>query len=147
MQLFRITTAKWAGVLTGSGYPARWNSKGKYVIYTASTRALACLENLVHRSGEGLNSNFKMTVISVPEGSSSKSVATEKLPANWYTPENYNLCRVIGDKWIEERRSLLLKVPSAIIRDEYNVLINPDHPEFEKVAVDGIIDFEFDRRL
>lgn len=147
MQLFRITTAKWAGKLSGSGYPARWNSKGTFIIYTASTRALACLENLVHRSGEGLNRNFKITVIDAPDQSSIQKVYTADLPENWHKIVNAPVCRAIGDQWIESGTSLLLSVPSAIIRDEFNVLINPAHPDFETVSVKEIVDFEFDKRL
>lgn len=147
MQLFRITTVKWAGVLSGSGYPARWNSKGKFVIYTASSRALACLENLVHRSGEGLNKNFKLTVIDVPDDASLKKIEPIDLPSYWYKTSMAPSCRILGDQWIESGSSLLLSIPSAIIRDETNVLINPAHPEFKEVSVQDIVDFEFDERL
>lgn len=147
MQLFRITTAKWAGVLSGSGYPARWNSKGTFVIYTASSRALACLENLVHRSGEGLNGNFKITVINISDDASLKSIETNDLPSGWYKIKNSPQCRILGDRWIESGTSLLLRVPSAIIRDEHNVLINPQHPDFKNVTVHEIVDFKFDERL
>jgi RES domain-containing protein len=143
----RITTAKWAGKLSGLGYPARWNSKGVFVIYTASTRALACLENLVHRSGEGLHGVFKITENEIPDNTSITSVSDTELSAGWHLPENYNLCRDIGDRWIQENKTLLLIVPSAIIRDETNVLINPNHPDFELVKVKEITGFEFDRRL
>ena len=147
MQLFRITTAKWAGKLSGSGYPARWNSKGAFIIYTASNRALACLENLVHRSAEGLNRNFKITVIDAPDQSSIQMVHTADLPENWHKTSNVPVCRIIGDQWIKSRASLLLSVPSAIIRDEFNVLINPAHSDFQNVTVKDIVDFEFDKRL
>jgi len=147
VELFRITTARWAGKLSGSGYPARWNSKGKYVIYTASNRALACLENLVHRSGEGLNRNFKITVIDAPDQSSIQKVHTADLPENWHKTSNAPVCRTIGDQWIKSGASLLLSVPSAIIRDEFNVLINPAHPDLQNITVKDIVDFEFDERL
>lgn len=147
MELFRITTARWAGKLSGSGYPARWNSKGKYVIYTASNRALACLENLVHRSGEGLNKNFKLTVIHAPDYILLKKVQAAELSENWYKTSSTPFCRTIGNRWIESGSSLLLSVPSAIIRDEFNVLINPAHPDFKEVSVKDVIDFEFDKRL
>jgi RES domain-containing protein len=145
--VYRITTAKWAGILSGSGYPARWNSKGVFVIYTASNRALACLENLVHRSGEGLHGVFKITEIEIPDSASITTITDTELPTGWHRPENYNLCREIGDRWIQEGNSLLLSVPSAIIRDESNLLINPNHAEFTRVNVNEVTAFEFDRRL
>ncbi len=145
--VFRITTVKWAGKLSGSGHPARWNSKGKFVIYTASSRALACLENLVHRTGEGDQQNFRITEIEIPGDCTLKSVDINELPEKWYKAENYNLCQRIGDRWVEENESLLLQVPSSIIREETNILINPNHPEFPNIRVRNITPFQFDVRL
>ena len=64
MHVFRISTFS---KLIASGNPARWNSKGNYVIYTSTNRALACLENIVHRSGEGLENKFKILTIEIPD--------------------------------------------------------------------------------
>ncbi|MDZ7721193.1 MAG: RES family NAD+ phosphorylase [Balneolaceae bacterium] len=147
MVVFRITTKRWAGVLTASGYPARWNSKGTDIIYTASSRALACLENLVHRSGEGLNQQFKITEIYIPDHISAKLIKPENLPDGWHQMDNYHQCQKIGDQWIETSESLLLEVPSSIIREETNILINPQHAEFSKVKVHNITPFSFDQRL
>ena len=55
MEVFRITSTKWSTKLQASRYPAQWNSKGKFIIYASSSRALVSLENIVHRSSEGLN--------------------------------------------------------------------------------------------
>ncbi len=134
-------------MLTASGYPARWNSKGTHIIYTASSRALACLENLVHRSGEGLNQQFRITEIYIPDGVSAEQVDLKKLPKGWHQMDNYHHCQKIGDQWIENGKSLLLEVPSSIIRDESNILINPHHPEFSKIEVQNITPFTFDERL
>ena len=147
MNVYRITTAKWADKISGSGYPARWNSKGVYVIYTASSRALACLENIAHRSGEGLHQGFKIIEIEIPDHVSKQKIDPGGLPVEWYKTEQYHVCREIGDRWIEEENSLLLEVPSSIIREETNVLINPHHPEFKEVKIAAIHDFRFDERL
>ena len=147
MNVYRITTAKWADKLTGSGYPARWNSGGVYVIYTASSRALACLENLVHRSGEGLHNRFKIIEIEISDHASMQKINLDELPDEWHKTEHYPVCRRIGDRWIEEGKCLLLEVPSSIIREETNVLINPHHTECHEVKIANIRDFRFDERL
>lgn len=147
MVVFRITTKRWAGVLTASGFPARWNSKGTHIIYTASSRALTCLENLVHRSGEGLHQQFRITEIFIPNHISVEAVNQEELPDGWNQLDNYHYCQHIGDQWIENDETLLLKVPSSIIRDESNILINPHHPEFSIIEVKNITPFTFDKRL
>lgn len=71
-----------------SGIPARWNSKDVRLIYTASTRALACLENVVHRSALGLQTRFRTMVIEIPEDVFIKVISTEELPPNWFLFEN-----------------------------------------------------------
>lgn len=147
MNAFRITHTKWAGKLSGSGYAGRWNSKGKFVVYTTRNRALACLENLVHRSGEGLDANFSITEINIPDRMSSEHLDPESLPEGWYETKNIPYCQSLGDRWLDEKRSLLLEVPSSIIPDETNILINPGHGEFPKISVRQITPFRFDRRL
>ena len=83
MKVYRIVHKKWASALKPSGVPARWNSKGTNVIYVSSSQALACLENVVHRSGEGLNKLFKILTIEIPEKLKYKIVFPSKLKSNW----------------------------------------------------------------
>ncbi|MEX0904883.1 MAG: RES family NAD+ phosphorylase [Balneolaceae bacterium] len=147
MLVYRITTAKWARHLTGSGYPARWNSRGKFVIYTAGSRALACLENLVHRSGEGFNALFKISVINIPDSVSRENLYTKQLRDNWNLHSSYTYCQEIGNRWLDEKRSCILQVPSSIIAEEQNILINPVHPEFGDIYIQSTGEFLFDNRL
>jgi RES domain-containing protein len=67
MIVYRITLEKWARNLAASGRAARWNSNGRFMLYTASTRALAYLENVVHRHGMGKDDFFKVMVINIPD--------------------------------------------------------------------------------
>lgn len=147
MEVYRITLNKWSKSLKASGYPARWNSKGVFVIYTSNSRALASLENLVHRSGEGLNLVFKTMKIIIPEDLKIKEIKHSQLSRNWFNYENYNECQKIGDQWIDESIYPVMKVPSAIIKMEYNYLINPNHLEFQKIILKDVEDFKFDPRL
>jgi|SRR6056297_694572 len=147
MIVYRITTEQWANQLHASGYAARWNSKGNFVIYTASTRALACLENLVHRSGEGLNRIFKTVEIDIPGSLTIQNVLRTQLKDDWTKRENYFQTRTIGDEWLKEKKSPILRIPSAIIPEEHNYLINPEHPDFQKISIKRISDFLFDNRL
>jgi len=147
MRVYRITLSKWANKLVASGYPGRWNSKGVFMIYSSNSRALASLENLVHRSGEGLNHQFSTIVIEVPEDLNIRQVELKDLPKNWYKYENYTMTQKIGDEWIESGSTCLLKVPSAIIKMECNYLINPNHLDFKKIQIIQTEKFEFDPRL
>jgi RES domain-containing protein len=147
MQVFRITTEKWAGNLRGSGYAARWNSNGVFVAYTASSRALACLEMVVHLNSDRLKSEFKMSVVDIPEGLELTEINIEDLPEDWTDHDGYQICQEIGDKWIQDFETCILKVPSAVIKHEFNYLINPQHSDFGKLKIIEIEDFEFDLRI
>lgn len=147
MEVYRITHINWAGKLKASGRAARWNSDGKFVIYTASSRALACLENVVHRSGEGLNSLFKIVTIDIPEDVSVEKVSLEDLSQNWFEFNNYPECQKVGNLWLGKAFSCVLEVPSAVIPDEKNYILNTNHQEFEKVSIKNVDDFKFDPRL
>ncbi|HJU45526.1 MAG TPA: RES family NAD+ phosphorylase [Chitinophagaceae bacterium] len=147
MTVYRITTAKWAGKLAGSGRAARWNSNGLFMIYTAGTRALACLENLAHRKAIGPNETFKITLINIPDNIRIEKIVPHKLPGDWKEYIKYNICQAIGDEWIHQLSSAVLRVPSAIIPEEYNYLINPAHPDFSKISISELENFIFDERL
>lgn len=147
MQVFRITHAKWAQSLQGSGLEARWNKRGRFVCYAAESRALACLENLVHRSGEGLNANFRLVVITIPDKLKIQTVSKECLPKGWTTERYLTHTQQIGEKWLTKATHPILKVPSSIISDESNFVMNPSHPDFKQISIAGVYPFQFDGRL
>ncbi|GAA4456918.1 RES family NAD+ phosphorylase [Nibrella saemangeumensis] len=147
MLVYRITRAMYAGSLVASGGAARWNSRGKFVIYTAATRALACLENVVHRSGEGLQDLFRVMVIEVPEQLHQEEISLDILPATWAEFQNYYQCQQIGDAWLQRMQTAVLRVPSAIVPNEYNYLLNPTHPDFARVRLIQTEPFLFDPRI
>lgn len=145
MITYRIVLAKYADSLVASGRPARWNSSGVFVIYSASTRALACLENLVHRSGEGLHGLFKTVVVDIP--ASIKIEEVQELPKNWTSFKGQSRTKFIGDTWVRSRKSCVMKVPSAIIPEESNYLLNPNHSDFNQLSIIKTEDFLFDQRF
>lgn len=147
MHVFRIALEKYSKSLVASGVAARWNATDVKMIYTASTRALACLENVVHRSAIGLQANFRTLVIEVPEDIAIKIVSKEELPFDWHLFENYPFTQSLGDAWISSGETPVLQVPSAIIAEEYNYLLNPGHEDFKKVKLNRTELFEFDPRI
>ena len=147
MEIFRITLTQYARTLHASGRPNRWNFKGDKVIYTAGSRSLACLENIVHSSGEALHQQFAVSVIYVPDKASAEVIRLKDLPAHWNNRMRPRTCQQLGRKWLEEQSSLLLQVPSAIIPDEKNFILNPAHREFGKVKIIDVQEFIFDKRL
>ncbi len=147
MNIYRITLAEYATALVAPGSQGRWNSYGNKVIYSAATRSLACLENLVHRDGEGLKELFKVMVITLPEHISISELPVKDLPPHWTLYKKQPYTRRIGDAWLQSFESCLLKVPSAIIQYEHNYLINPAHPQFKDIHIAATEDFLFDSRL
>ena len=147
MLVYRIVLSHRTKSLNAPGYSARWNSKGKFMIYTAGSRALACLENVVHRSSEGLAENFKTMTIQIPDNLKIDEIVLKDLPAEWQEYQNYVLTQHLGNKWLENAVTAILKIPSAIIPDENNFLLNPFHPDFKKIKIKNVEDFIFDPRI
>jgi len=147
MKVYRITLSKWAKSLNGSGYPARWNSKGKFVVYCAGSIALAILENLAYRSGEGLIKNFKVVTLEIPDKVKLKKLTLEKLPKLWYKVQNYELSQKVGDEWIEKSDCAVLEIPSSIVPNEKNYILNLNHKDFSLIKIKSVADFEFDPRI
>jgi RES domain-containing protein len=147
MRVYRITLAKFSTSLYASGFGARWNSKGTFVIYTAGSRSLACLENLVHRSGEGLDAGFRVMTIDIPDDLIIDRVIMNDLPANWRKFSQQASTRAIGDAWVKKGKAAVLEVPSAIIPQEFNYILNPNHRDFKKIALISSEEFSFDRRF
>jgi RES domain-containing protein len=147
MFVYRITLAKYANSLQASGSPARWNPKDVKMIYTASSRALACLENVVHRSGIGFKEAFRTMVIEIPDGLPITIINKSSLLAGWHEFINYPYTQNLGNIWVENMETAVLQVPSAIIPEEHNYLFNPLHPDFTKMQLVSIEPFSFDPRI
>ncbi|MEZ0538679.1 RES family NAD+ phosphorylase [Fibrella arboris] len=147
MEVYRITRAIYTNQLVASGGAARWNTRGRFVIYTAGSRPLACLENVVHRSGEGLQELFRVMVINVPDTLPVDTITLVELPTDWADYQNYDECQRRGEAWLSRGRSPVLCVPSAIVPQEWNYLINPAHPLFSQIDLVRTEAFAFDPRL
>lgn len=147
MIVYRITHAAYSKALVASGNPARWNSRDIKMIYTAESRALACLENVVHRNTRGLQQNFRTLQIEIPNSIFISTLNRKDLPTNWQHFKNMPLTQQIGDKWISENKSAILQIPSVIVPEEYNYLINPLHPDFKSIEIKKVEVFTFDERL
>ncbi len=147
MIVYRITLEKYSGSLVASGNAARWNSKDVPMIYTASSRSLACLENIVHRTNLGLSEIFKVMLINIPDTLKIDRISIKDLKPGWNEYEQYPYTRNLGDQWISEGRSAVLSVPSAIIPQEQNLLLTPAHKDFSKIKLESVEPFPFDARI
>ena len=149
MEVFRISREVHASGLTASGGANRWNKRDQYVLYTGSSRSLSTLELIVHRNTIATLDQYKVIVISIPDSSHLiKQIPTEELPGNWRTLSAYPVLQQIGANWYESRETLVLKVPSAVIPNEFNFIINMEHPDFkDQIKLIRTEDFFWDGRL
>src|SRR5277367_3369842 len=105
MLVYRITQTKYAGKLIASGNAARWNPNDVKMIYTASSRSLACLENAVHRSQAGLSQLFSIMTIEIPDHIKTKTIRLNDLPADWTDYNRMFITQHIGETWINENET------------------------------------------
>ncbi len=148
MILYRLTRKKYVNDLSGAGakvFGGRWNSVGLLMLYLASSRSLAVLEVLVHLQPTFIPDDYCMITIEAPDDF--EAVDEKHLPKNWQeSPDEHNF-KKIGDKFLRESKKLLLKVPSSIVKEEFNYLANPLHAKASKLKVIQIDPFSFDSRL
>lgn len=131
METFRISAEKYSGVLSASGKANRWNKDGENVLYVGSSRSLSTLELIVHRSAVKPTISYKVMVISLAdEENLFDEIHIRDLPTDWRKSTAYPQLQEIGSDWYNSKRSLFLKLPSAIITQEFNYLINIEHPDF-----------------
>lgn len=86
-------------------------------------------------------------VIYVPDHAPIQQVSLQDLPENWNQLPINEACQSLGSTWYHAQKSLLLKVPSAVIPDEFNLVINTRHADFDKVKIVDVLPFYFDKRL
>ena len=127
-------------------YGGRWNSPGRPAMYTASSLALAALEVLVHlRSRQTLAHDMKSWIEF--DETWITTVAPETLPAPWRQSRTPIETQILGDQWLASSETLVLQIPSVIIPEEWNFIINPLHPQFADTVRSQPSLFEFDPRL
>jgi RES domain-containing protein len=119
----------------------RWNSLGHAVVYMAQSISLAVLENLVHMSKEDFPVGYTSVSAVIPEG---VLILTEE---DLVKPGSNAGPREIGDYWLESGTSAVFRVRSAVIPEEFNFMLNPQHPEFLRILVEPPVPFAFDERL
>ena len=121
----------------------RWNSPGRPVVYASESLALSLAECLVHVPGP-LPRDYVAYKILVP-GRSLERLEPAELDESWRT--DVGLTRAVGDRWLAEARTLALAVPSLVLPESTNVLLNPLHPLANRLEIVSQEPFHFDPRL
>jgi RES domain-containing protein len=116
------------------------------MVYSSSSLALAAMELFVHLEPNQQPDDLVSIAALLPEGEPAMRLEPSKLPSRWWS-DNFKPLRVIGDKWIHENKSLAIEVPSAALRMEWNVLVNPQHPAITEIKIEKPQPFNFDARM
>jgi RES domain-containing protein len=150
MQIWRICKARYADeAFSGLGarrFDGRWNSPGVPMVYASSSLALAAIELFVHLEPGQAPDDLVYVCATLPDGEPALRLELNQLPPEWWT-DDFDPLRELGDGWIREKRSLAIEAPSAALRMEWNVLVNPAHPAAAGIRVEEPRAFRFDARM
>lgn len=150
MIVFRLSKGQYKNDLSGKGAElvgGRWNNVGVSMVYTAASRALCTVEVAIHLPLRIIPVDYWLVSIEIPDDLGIESLDEASLPAHWKAFPYSDDTKKVGDTFISENKYAVLRVPSAVVQDEFNFLLNPRHLEFHRIKVVGSEPFEFDKRL
>ncbi len=150
MIVYRIARTGHIRDMSGIGariHGGRWNPKGVSMLYASKSRALAALELYANRARVITLKGLRLATIIIPDTATMKEITPADLPVGWNRyPAPVELSN-IGAQWVAAGETLVLAVPSALVHQERNYLINPGHPEMVRVRMGEVEEYTFDRRL
>lgn len=150
MRIFRIARSKYIEDLSGEGaklYGGRWNRVGDPLLYFAENLSLCMLEILVHVDFGKLPLDYSYIEIEIPDEFITTIISVDFIHPNWRTEEAINQLQMYGSDWLRKQSTLAMKVPSAVLPKENNMLINPNHIDFASVKIIDTGKMDFDPRL
>ena len=151
MEVFRLSHTQFSMDLSGQGaklYGGRWNSIGTPMLYTSGHISLCALELACNSGGLIGLKNLALTCITISNKASIEKLDLKDLPKNWNTHPSLNANKILGDQFLKSTAAIALAVPSVLVPEEMNYLINPLDPSFDKwVQILWNKPFTFDNRI
>ncbi len=148
MIVYRFSQVRYKDDISGTGaklWGGRWNNVGTPALYSSSTISLSLLEVLVNALTLKELNTLHLLKVEIPVSHESSIQTLTKLKANWY--DDFDYTRWIGTEFLKGNEMLILQIPSSVIPEENNYLINPEHKDFGKVKLLTSEKFRFDGRL
>jgi RES domain-containing protein len=142
--LYRDRLFSGQGGLYASG---RWTPRGRPVVYTSASISLAVLEYTVNYRRRGWVPATVLGRAMIPASVRVEAISIDKLPANWFAASPSPQLQVLGGEWLERGETAVLRVPSAIVTEEWNYLLNPLHADFRRFRISTPKPFNFDQRV
>jgi len=149
MKVYRIGKWKYLNDISGEGARingGRWNNIGFPMVYTSSHLSLAILEMLANNHRSMIDQEYGYIEIEIPEDSI-ETLKVGELNENWRAKPYSQFTIAKGTTWLKQKNSLALKVPSSVLKQESNILLNPLHPLFSKVQITLSGHIELDNRV
>lgn len=151
LRVWRLCRRRYAAhAFDGEGarlYGGRWNTPGVAVVYTSATVSLAALEAFVHVDGEDAPADLVVIPVEIPDALAVREIAPGELPRNWRTTPAPPALQRLGNDWARALETPLLSVPSAVVPQERNYILNPTHPDVSRLKIGTPEPFSFDPRL
>ena len=147
MVLWRISNHADLNGIGGLYASARWHTKGRPIVYLAETPAGALLESLVHLEidKEDVPLRYQLMKVNAEDDIPFETVMPDSLPNTWRDEEE--ITRRIGTEWLKDGKTALLQVPSAIMPETWNWLLNPRHEDAKRVRIVSAVKYFHDMRL
>lgn len=149
MIVFRLSRSRYASDLTGKGAKingGRWNLKGIACLYTSGSRALATLEYTVNVNIEEIPRALSVITLEIPDRGI-KELQVEELPGNWKDCPAPSSTKDFGSSLLKGGLATVIKIPSSVIPEEFNYILNPEHPDSTLFKILDIRDFVYDIRI
>lgn len=149
MRIWRIAQRKYAleRLCAGSAlYGGRWNPVALPALYCGASIAICALEKFVHVGSAPLPP-LVLVAVDIPDHSNIFTPAMTELPSDWNELPTSVSAQILGREWLERGEALAMRVPSAVLPEESNVILNPRHPDFQHVELTVIRPFSFDQRM
>jgi RES domain-containing protein len=151
MRTWRLCQERFAkAAFSGEGtrlYSGRWHWPGTPLVYTATSLALAALEVLVHFDHDLVPGRFVAFAVEIPAALRLQRLTAKQLPSNWRALPAPDETKDLGTNWLKAGKTVGLVVPSALVPQEQNILVNPQHPDFARLRIAAPEPFPFDPRL
>lgn len=149
MFVYRVGNGAYAHDLTGEGarlFGARWNHIGTPCLYTASSRALSVLEYSVNVNLSRILRNLTMTTIEVPDDDI-LLLSIADLPGDWRNAPAPSSTKEFGTRLLKAKKEFVIAIPSTVIPEEFNYLVNPRHRRIMECKIVDVKDFIYDLRI
>lgn len=147
MRIFRITKTEYIDDFSGEGarlYGGRWNLVGDPVLYFSQNLSLSLLEIIVHVEFARLPVGYSYVEAEISEKCVKPIQSLDFIKPKWSSEGASKQLQMLGSSWLKRRESLALRVPSAVLQLEHNILVNPAHMDFGdlKIIKKGTLDFD-----